>query len=412
VAPEAPARGTLRAVLAQQPFTRFLCARFAASLAAQMQTVAVGVQVYGLTHNPLDLGLIGLSQFLPFVGFVLVAGHSADRWDRKRIVFVCIAVQVLCAVALAAFATVGLKNRVPIFAVMIVFGVTRAFMGPASNALVPNLVPVGLFGNAVAINSSAWQVATIAGPALGGMLYAATGPAPVYGTGAALLGLALASLVGLRAPRTASSREPVSWARVVEGLRFVWRREVVLGAISMDLFAVLFGGATALLPAYAADVLHVGAGGIGWLRAAPGIGAALTAAGLMVRPLGRHVGATMFAGVAIFGMATIVFGLSTRFWASLVALVVIGAADMVSVFVRHMLVQLETPDHMRGRVGAVNSMFVGASNEFGEFESGITAAWWGLKPAVVVGGIATLCVAALWARWFPQLRQLDQFRLD
>jgi len=405
----APARGTLRAVLAQRAFTRFLCARFAASLAVQMQTVAVGVQVYGLTHNPLDLGLIGLSQFLPFVGLVLIAGHSADRWDRKRIVFACIAVQVLCAVALAAFTTLGLKNLVPIFAVMVAFGVTRAFMGPASNALVPNLVPIALFGNAVAINSSAWQVATIVGPAIGGILYAAAGPVPVYATVATLLGLALVCLAGMHAPRAVSSTEPVSFASVVEGLRFVWRREVVLGAISMDLFAVLFGGATALLPAYAADVLHVGADGLGWLRAAPGVGAAVTAAGLTVRPIGRHVGAAMFAGVAIFGMATIVFGLSTSFWASLVALVVLGAADMVSVFVRHMLVQLETPDAMRGRVGAVNWMFVGASNEFGEFESGVTAAWWGLKPAVVLGGIATLSVAALWARWFPKLRHLDRF---
>jgi len=409
VASDAPARGTLRAVLAQRAFTRFLCARFAASLAVQMQTVAVGVQVYGLTHNPLDLGLIGLSQFLPFVGLVLIAGHSADRWDRKRIVFACIAVQVLCAVALAAFTTLGLSNLVPIFAVMVAFGVTRAFMGPASNALVPNLVPIALFGNAVAINSSAWQVATIVGPAIGGILYAAAGPVPVYATVATLLGLALVCLAGMHAPRTVGSTEPVSFASVVEGLRFVWRREVVLGAISMDLFAVLFGGATALLPAYAADVLHVGADGLGWLRAAPGVGAAVTAAGLTVRPIGRHVGAAMFAGVAIFGMATIVFGLSTSFWASLAALVVLGAADMVSVFVRHMLVQLETPDAMRGRVGAVNWMFVGASNEFGEFESGVTAAWWGLKPAVVVGGIATLGVAALWARWFPKLRQLDRF---
>ncbi|HXQ64435.1 MAG TPA: MFS transporter [Steroidobacteraceae bacterium] len=407
---DAPARGTLRAVLAQRAFTRFLCARFAASLAVQMQSVAVGVQVYGLTHNPLDLGLIGLSQFLPFVGFVLIAGHAADRRDRKRIVLLCIAVQLLCAVALAAFTTLGLKNLVPLFAVMIVFGVTRSFMGPASNALVPNLVPIALFGNAVAINSSAWQVATIVGPALGGILYAAAGPAPVYATVAVLLGVAVACLAGLRAPRSASSAEPLSWASVVEGLRFVWRREVVLGAISMDLFAVLFGGATALLPAYAADVLHVGADGLGWLRAAPGIGAAITAAGLTVRPVGRRVGATLFAGVATFGTATIVFGVSTSFWASLVALSVLGAADMVSVFVRQMLVQLETPDDMRGRVSAVNWMFIGASNEFGEFESGVTAAWWGLKPAVVVGGIATLAVAALWARWFPKLRDLDRFR--
>jgi MFS family permease len=409
---DAPGVGTVRAVLAQRAFTRFLCARFVAALAVQMQTVAVGVQVYALTHDPFDLGLIGLSQFLPFVAFVLIAGHAADRWDRRRIVFLCIAVQVLCAAALAAFTAFGLRGPGPVFAVMIAFGVARAFMAPASNALMPNLVPVALFGHAVAINSSAWQVATIAGPAVGGILYAATGPAPVYATVAALLAVALTFLVGLHAPRTRRSTEPVSWASVIEGLKFVWRRAAVLGAISMDLFAVLFGGATALLPAFAADVLHVGADGIGWLRAAPGIGAALTAAGLTVRPIGRHAGAAMFAGVAVFGIATITFGLSTSFWASLVALVILGAADMVSVFVRHMLVQLATPDDMRGRVGAVNSMFIGASNEFGEFESGVTAAWWGLKPAVVVGGIATLAVAGLWAWRFPILRQLDRFRLD
>jgi predicted MFS family arabinose efflux permease len=213
----------------------------------------------------------------------------------------------------------------------------------------------------------------------------------------------------VNAPRTPRATEPATWHTVLEGLRFVWRRRPVLGAISMDLFAVLFGGATALLPAYAADVLHVGPAGLGWLRAAPGIGAALMAAWLTVHPISRHAGPWMFLGVAVFGVATIVFGLSTSFWLSMVALFVLGAADMVSVFVRHILVQLETPDAMRGRVGAVNSMFIGASNELGEFESGVTAAWWGLKPAVVVGGLATLAVAGLWARWFPELRKLDRF---
>jgi MFS family permease len=408
----APAAGEphgLRAVLQHRAFTRYLLARFASSFAVQMQTVAVGAQVYELTRDPLDLGLIGLSQFVPFVLLVLFAGQAADRWSRKRIIAVCFAIELACAVALLALTLNGITDPLPVFGVMIVFGIARAFMAPAGQALMPNLVPTSLFSNAVGINSSMWQVATIAGPALGGVLYGIAGPDTVYATVAALLLISLALMAGVNAPRTPRATEPATWHTVLEGLRFVWRRKPVLGAISMDLFAVLFGGATALLPAYAADVLHVGPEGLGWLRAAPGVGAALMAAWLTVHPISRHAGPWMFLGVAVFGVATIVFGLSTSFWLSMVALFVLGAADMVSVFVRHILVQLETPDAMRGRVGAVNSMFIGASNELGEFESGVTAAWWGLKPAVVVGGLATLAVAGLWARWFPQLRTLDRF---
>jgi MFS family permease len=407
--PPPPAATGLRAVLAERAFMRFLAARFAASFAVQMQTVAVGVQVYTLTHDPLDLGLVGLSQFLPFIACVLPAGHVADRFDRKSIVLVCLAVQVLCAVALAAFTAFGMQRPLPVFAVMIAFGISRAFNAPANNALMPNLVPAGIFGSAVAINSSTWQLATIAGPALGGVLYAATGPATVYGIVALLLGLSVLSLSRVPAPATAVAADDSGWQSVIDGLTFVWHRKVVLGAISMDLFAVLFGGATALLPAYADKVLHIGVAGIGWLRAAPGVGAALTAACLALRPIGRHAGRAMFSGVAVFGIATIAFGVSTSFWLSMLALAALGAADMVSVFVRHVLVQLETPDAMRGRVGAVSYMFIGASNELGEFESGLTASWWGLKPAVVVGGIATLAVAALWMRLFPGLRRLDRF---
>jgi MFS family permease len=396
-------------VLAQRAFVRYLVARFASSLAVQMQTVAVGAQVYELTRDPMDLGLIGLSQFLPFVVLVLFAGQAADRWSRKHILLACFAVEFTCAAALLAFTYSGERSPAPVFGVMLLFGVARAFMGPAGQALMPNLVPRPLFGNAVGINSSMWQVATIAGPAVGGLVYAAAGPATVYASVAVLLAVAFLSMTLVVAPRTPSAGEPATWHTVLEGLRFVWRRRPVLGAISMDLFAVLFGGATALLPAYAVDVLRVGPEGLGWLRAAPGIGAALTAAWLTVHPISRHAGRAMFAGVFVFGLATIVFGLSTNFWLSLAALVILGASDMVSVFVRHVLVQLETPDAMRGRVGAVNSMFIGASNELGEFESGVTAAWWGLKPAVVVGGLATLAVATLWARWFPQLRTLDRF---
>jgi MFS family permease len=374
-----------------------------------MQTVAIGMQVYGLTHKPLDLGLIGLSQVVPFLLFVLLAGHAADRVSRKHIVAACFGVLLACSLTLAWLTRAGLTSAWPVFAVMVVFGAARATMAPASQALMPNLVPLPLFGRAVGINSAMWQVATIAGPAIGGALYAAAGPLAVHASVAALLAVAVVATASIAAPAQARPTEPVSWHTLVEGLRFVWRRHSLLGAISLDLFAVLFGGATALLPAYATDVLGIGVAGLGWLRAAPGIGAGIMAVALTFRPISRHAGRAMFAGVAVFGVATIVFGLSRSFALSLAALAALGAADMISVFVRHLLVQLETPDAMRGRVGAVSWMFIGASNEFGEFESGLTAAWWGLVPAVVVGGGATLAVAWLWTRWFPELRRLDRF---
>jgi len=403
------AAGGLRAVLAQAGFARFLGARFGVSVAVQMQTIAVGIQVYGLRHDPLDLGFVGLSQFAPFFALVLFAGHAADRWDRRRILLGCLLVLLLGALALLALTLAGLRSPAPVFAVMVLFGCARAFMSPATQALMPNLVPARLFAQAVGINSSLWQVATIAGPAIGGALYAAAGPAIVYGATSALLLVALGAMLGVTAPRTPGIRAATGWLTLVEGLRYVWRRRPLLGAISMDLFAVLFGGAAALLPAYAADILQVGPVGLGWLRAAPGMGAAATGAWLTWRPIGRHAGRAMFLGVVMFGLATIVFGASRSFWLSLASLALLGASDMVSVFVRNVLVQVETPDAMRGRVGAVSAMFIGASNELGEFESGLTAAWWGLKPAVVVGGLATLAVAGLWAHWFPQLRRLDHF---
>ena len=268
------AAGGLRAVLAERAFTRFLGARFSVSVAVQMQTIAVGIQVYGLTHNPLDLGLIGLSQFAPFFALVLFAGQAADRWDRRRILLGCLLVLLLCALALLGLTLRGLSSPAPVFAVMVLFGLARAFMSPATQALMPNLVPARLFSQAVGLNSSLWQVATIAGPALGGALYALAGPVIVYGSTAALLLVAIACVLGIVAPRTPGVGASTSWHTVVEGLRFVWQRRGLLGAISMDLFAVLFGGAAALLPAYAADILHVGPAGLGWLRAAPTPGAA------------------------------------------------------------------------------------------------------------------------------------------
>ena len=396
-------------VLRHGGFGYYLLARFLATLAVQMLVVAVGWQVYELTHDPLDLGLIGLSQFLPFIVLVLPAGHVADHSDRRRIVAACFALQALGAVLLLAATRAGLPQVWPVFAIMGLFGIARAFSMPAAQALLPNMVPVASYGNAVALNSSSMQVSRIAGPALGGLLYFA-GADAVYATVAVLLAVSCALILGARlAGRAAPQRAPVSWETLLSGLAFVRSRPVVLGAISMDLFAVLFGGATALLPAYAGDILHVGPVGLGFLRTASGIGAAACGIALALRPIQRHVGRWMFGGVALFGLATVVFGVSTSLALSLAALVVLGAADMVSVYVRNLLVQLATPDAIRGRVSAVNAVFIGASNEVGEFESGVTAAWWGVVPAVVVGGVATMLVAWIWTRFFPGLWKMARF---
>lgn len=396
-------------VLRHTSLVRYLSARLLATLAVQIQTVAVGWQVYAITNDPLDLGLIGLSQFLPFVVLILPAGHIADRHDRRLIVTLCYATEMLCALLLLLFTIYDIHEAWPVFGAMVLLGCARAFSMPSGQALLPNLVPTDDFTRAVALNSSIFQIGTVAGPALGGLLYLA-GPATVYTCVAALA--AVAALLMLRvssANQHSRTREPATLDTLLSGLRFVRSRPVVLGAISLDLFAVLFGGATALLPIFARDVLHVGPMGLGLLRTAPGIGAALCAMWLAVHPIARHVGAWMFGGVAVFGVATVVFGVSTSFWISLFALGALGAADMVSVYVRHLLVQLETPDAIRGRVSAVNSVFIGASNELGEFESGITAKWWGAIRAVVIGGIATLVVTGVWIKLFPQLWKMERF---
>lgn len=401
-----------RALLRNPDFRRYIAARFLGSLAVQMQTVAVGWQVYDVTRDPLDLGLVGLSQFLPFVLLVLPAGHFADRRDRRRILVGCYGLLLACSLLLLAFAWRGLASAWPVFAVMTLFGITRAFHMPASQALLPNLVDRDHFGAAVALNTSVWQVTTIAGPALGGVLYL-VGATTVYATVAVLLAVSLLMMAALRrggaTPATTDARSATNLGALFEGLRFVGRRRPLLGAISLDLFAVLFGGATALLPVFAADVLHVGPSGFGWLRAAPGVGAAVTGLVLSASPVTRRVGRWMFGGVIVFGVATIVFGLSTSFWLSIAALAVLGAGDMVSVYIRHLLVQLETPDSIRGRVSAVNGVFIGASNELGEFESGAVAAWMGAVPTVVLGGAATLVVALVWTRLFPEIWKMDRF---
>jgi MFS family permease len=406
------------AVLQNRDFTLYLCSRFFASIATQMVIMAVGWQVYHITGRVLDLGLIGLSQFLPFLCLVLFSGHVADQFDRRMIIIIGHCSYVLCALLLLSFARAKIGTTLPIFAVLAVLGVTRAFQMPASQSFVPTIVPTAALRSALAINSSANQIAAILGPSIGGIVYAiaearlarSSGAGVVYGAAALLLAVAITLMALIAKRRVPSNRTSLSWPTLLQGLHFVWHRKTVLGAISLDLFAVLFGGATALLPAYTRDVLHAGPEVFGYLRAAPGIGAGATAIWLALRPISRQVGVTMFVGVAAFGVATVVLGLTHLFWVAMVALVVLGVGDMISVFVRSLLVQLQTPDEIRGRVSAVTSVFIGASNELGEFESGTTAAWFGLVPAIVFGGVATIIVTVLWARvFFPGLWRMQTF---
>jgi MFS family permease len=395
--------------LAHAAVRRYLAARFGVSVAVQMQTVAVGWQVYQTTRNPLDLGLIGLSQFLPFIVLVLPAGHVADRYDRRRVLLACYLLAGFASGLLLVFSLAGFTSVLPIFSVMALFGIVRAFNMPTSQAMLPNLVPREAFGNAVALNTSMFQLATIGGPAVAGLLILVGTPV-VYAT-VTILFLGSAVLIwGLRGGGGGGVvGEPMNLRTLLSGVSFVRDHRPILGSISLDLFAVLFGGATALLPAIASDVLHVGPTGLGLLRAAPAVGAGLAGAALAWQPVRTAVGRWLFGGVAVFGLSILVFGVSRSFALSLVALAVLGASDMVSMYVRHLLVQLQTPDAIRGRVSAVNAVFIGASNELGEFESGLTAAWWGVIPAVLVGGAATMLVAIGWTRLFPMLWQLDVF---
>ena len=393
----------------QRDFVLFMIARLFGHLGAQIQTVAVGWVVYSKTSNPLDLGWIGLSQFAPFVLLILPAGHFADHHDRRRIVMTCYAVHVLCAVALGILTWIDLPTVWPIFAVMTLLGTARAFVMPATQALMPNLVSPPQFGRAVAINSIGYQASTIMGPALGGLLLIGSEQL-VFGVIVLFMIAATLCVMQVRARPTIEARanEP-GLKSLLSGLHFVRSRPIVLGAISLDLFAVLFGGAVALMPIYARDILHVGPTGLGMLRAAPGVGAVISAMLLTAKPINQHVGSWLFGSVIIFGLSTIVFGITTNFVVSLIALAILGASDMMSVFVRGYLVQVMTPDYIRGRVSAVSSVFIGASNELGEFESGLTAAWWGTVRAVAIGGAATVAVAALWIKLFPALRNMDQF---
>ncbi|ACL58682.1 MFS transporter [Methylobacterium nodulans] len=401
----ASSAGTL---LHNPDFRRFGLARFLTGIAYQMQAVAVGWFVYDLTRSALALGLIGLASFAPAILGALVTGHVADTYDRRRIAAVAYALLTLSSLALTALALAAHAPVWPVYALMILTGTARAFANPATQALMPTLMPREQFGTAIAWNSSIWQSAAVSGPALGGLLYA-LGPAVVFGIAAACFGLAAVAIGRIR-PRLAAApgRGPVSWATLLAGLTYIRSQPVVLGAITLDLVAVLLGGATALLPIFAQEVLQVGPLGLGLLRSMPAAGGVAMAVVLAYRPLVQQAGPRLLIAVAVFGLATIGFGLSTSLPLSIACLFVTGAADMVSVYVRQSLVQGETPDAMRGRVAAVNTVFIGASNELGEFESGTLAALIGAAPAVVVGGAATMLVAALWSRLFPALRRRDR----
>jgi MFS family permease len=394
--------------LKHRDFAVFALARFCTTLSWQVLGAAVGWQVWQLTRDPLSLAFVGLVQFLPFFLLVLPAGQVADRVDRRLVLIGAYTVEACCSGLLLWFTLADVQAIWPVFLAMTLFGAGRAFWMPTGQAITPNLVPVEVFPSAVAVNSTLFQIAVIGGPALGGLLLV-WGPQAAYATTLGLLTLAVVLIATIRPVRAEIPAGDFKLGDVLEGLRFVLRRRTVLGAISLDLFAVLFGGATAMMPIYASEVLHVSPLGYGVLRSAPGVGAALMAAVLAFAPITRHVGRWMFGGVALFGCATIVFGVSTVFWVSLIALFLLGLGDMISVFVRHLLVQLETPDAIRGRVSAVSSMFIGASNELGEFESGVAARALGLVPSVVLGGIATLVVVLAYMRWFPELRTMDRF---
>ncbi len=410
--PEAVARRRLPA-LQHRDFLRYVAGRLFTTLGWQMMTVAVGWQVYSITHDPLSLGLVGLCEFLPFIVLILIGGHTADHVDRRRIVTVAALVECGCAAALLWFAISGVTRPWPIYAVVAVFGASRAFWAPATQAYVVNLVPRNELPSAIATSSSIRQIAVISGPALGGVLYLLGAPA-VYTTCMAMFLLTAFWTAGISTPSLSlGSSGGASRGRaheLLEGVRFVLHNRPVLGMISLDLFAVLFGGAIAMLPVYAADILHIGPVGLGTLRSAPAVGAAIVGSMLALRPLRSHAGAWMFSGVTVFGLAIIVFGISTSFPLSLLALLTAGAGDMLSVYVRVTLVQINTPEQIRGRVSAVSSMFIGASNELGAFESGVMARLFGTVPSVVLGGCATLLVVGAWSWLFPQLRKVQTLR--
>jgi MFS family permease len=397
-------------------FRYFWLARLTATIGQMAMVIVIGWQVYdiaratmGLKEAALRLGIIGVVQFIPLFLLTLITGWTADRVDRRWIGRASVGLELGCAITLAVFAWTHSTTLVVLYAVAALLGVARAFAGPALGALAPNLVPRKILPRAIALSSIAWQSGAIVGPALGGYLYAAAPYAP-YTASAVLFAISVVNLFAIHpVERPAVAPGPSPWAQMVEGLRYVRHNKLVLGAISLDLFAVLLGGATAMLPVFARDVLHAGPEGLGHLRAAPAIGATLTAAFFSIRPLKHHVGVKMLAAVGIFGAATIVFGFSRSMPLSLACLGLLGAADMFSVYVRQSLIQLYTPDAMRGRVGAVSSLFISASNELGEAESGFLGALIGPVASVIAGGIGAIVVVVLWGWWFPELRLAKSF---
>ncbi len=393
-------------VLRHRSFAFFWFSRVAGSLATQMQTVAVSWQIYELTNSPFDLGLVGLAQFLPLVSLMLVAGHVADRYDRKTIVRISQIVDGAAMAILAAGTAGGWLSRELILAVVLVFGAARAFQQPTQQTLLPLIVPAPLLSRAVAASSSSNQIATIVGPAIGGLLFAVSAPL-VYALCALLYFVAAVLISFIKVERAPQSRQPITVATVFAGIDFIRRRPIILGAITLDLFAVLLGGATALLPIFARDIFHTGPWGLGVLRLSPAIGALAMSILLARWPMHHKAGPIMFAAVACFGAATVVFGLSESFMLSVFALVVLGASDMVSVVIRQTLIQLGTPNDMRGRVSAVNSLFIGTSNQLGDFRSGLTAGWVGTIPSGFIGGMGTLIVVAVSLKLFPELARID-----
>lgn len=397
-------------LLRHPAFIAFWCARTASSFSFQMLSVAVGWQVYAITGRAFDLGLIGLVQFVPSVLLALPAGHVADQFERRRIVLLGLVTEWLAISVLAVLTLTGRVHEMGILLLIFVIGIAKAFESPARQSLLPALVPASILPRAMALDASAGQAAMIVGPALGGFLYVA-GAGVVYVVSAVLCVVAAVAFGVLRYEHTPPKREPATLKTLFAGVHFIRERKDVLGVISLDLFAVLMGGATALLPIFAKDILHTGPWGLGLLRAAPAVGALLTSVWLARHDMQRRVGMIMFASVAGFGVATLVFALSSVLWLSLVALFALGAFDMVSMVIRGALVQLDTPDAMRGRVSAVNGIFVNTSNQLGEFESGMLAAWLGAVGATVLGGIGTLVVVGLWMGMFPGLRRRQQLHV-
>ncbi|SDA69132.1 MFS transporter [Sinorhizobium sp. NFACC03] len=387
-------------------YRRYFFSRFLAYFAIQIISVAVGWQIYDLTRDPFDLGLIGLFQFLPSLVLILVTGATADRYNRRMIMGICMVISTLCATALLLLTVSGLFSPWPVYAILVVFGIERAFLAPASQSLAPNLVPPEDLPNAIAWNSTSWQTAMIVGPVAGGLIYALGAVVP-YAVGVCFFLASALMVFAIPKPATRTQASAQSWETITAGFRYIKAEKVVLGAISLDLFAVLLGGAVALMPVFARDILDLGPWGLGLLRAAPGIGAVSMAVWLAAHPIRHRAGFYMFTGVALFGLGTVVFGLSATPWISIAALVVMGAADMISVYVREILITLWTPDELRGRVNAVNMVFIGASNELGEFRAGMMASGFGAVFAVVFGGMGTLLVSGLWALGFPQLRKID-----